>query len=77
MTLWPGIARGAEECGKSTVHPQRGGLSVLYPVWLFWHSSAEFSSVCHEHPTQSALGNRSRDSVECHSDVLGCTETKQ
>ena len=77
MKLWSGIARGAEECRKSTVHPQRGELSVLYPVWLFLHSSAEFFSVCHEHPTQSALGNRSRDIAECRLDVLCCTETKQ
>ena len=50
MTLWPGISRGAEECRKSTVHLQMGGLSELYPVWLFLYSSAEFSSVCHDIP---------------------------
>ena len=39
---WPVITHGAGECGKSTVHQQRGVLHVLFPVWLFLHSSAEF-----------------------------------
>ena len=64
--MWKKYSSPAEGLTECTL------LSVAVFVFLY-----RVSSVRHEHPTQSALENRSRDSAECHLDVLGCTETKK